>query len=138
VSDEAPRRATPTPGHGDLTSTPSLLVLAVVAFVVELALFGGAGGIAYELAGGGLVGWLAAVGATGAVLLFWGLLVAPKARRRLATRPRLVVTALLCVGTAYGLVAVGHPWWGWFVGIAGIAVVAAQAVLPQSEVDAPS
>ena len=38
MSDEAPQGSTPTPGHGpDLMSTPSLLALAVVAFVVELA-----------------------------------------------------------------------------------------------------
>jgi hypothetical protein len=112
-------------------STPSLLTLAVVAFAVELALFCGVGAVAYELVGGGLSGWLAAAAATVAILVFWGLLVAPKARRRLATGPRLVVTALLCVGTAAGLVATGHPWWGGFVGVAGVAVVAAQVALPQ-------
>ena len=135
-ADEAARRPAPTPGHGpDLISTPSLFALAVVAFAVELALFCGVGAIAYELVGGGLSGWLAAAGATVAILVFWGLLVAPKARRRLATRPRLVVTALLCVGTAAGLVATGHPWWGGFVGIAGVAVVAAQVALPQVDAD---
>jgi hypothetical protein len=112
-------------------STPSLFALAVVAFVVELALFCGVGAIAYEAVGGGLTGWLAAAGATVAVLVVWGLLIAPKAKRRLATGPRLVVTAALCVGTASGLVATGHPWWGGFVGIAGVAVVVAQAALPQ-------
>lgn len=122
----------PAPGHGDLVSTPHLLVLAVVAFVVEVALFGGVGGIAYELVGGGLGGWVAAAAGTAAVVLLWGLFVAPKARFRLSTGARLLVTAALCAGTAYGLIAVGHPWWGWFVGIAGLAVVAAQAVLPQA------
>ena len=134
MSDEAPQQGTPTPGHGaDLMSTPSLLALAVVAFAVELALFGGVGAIAYELVGGGLAGWLAAVAATAGILVFWGVLMAPKGKRRLATTPRLVVSAALCLGTAYGLVQVGHPWWGWFVGIAGIAVVTAQVALPQAE-----
>ena len=59
--------------------------------------------------------------------------MAPKGRRRLATSPRLVVSALLCIGTAVGLVQAGHPWWGWFVGLAGIAVVVAQLALPQAE-----
>ena len=132
MNHDAPERRTPTPGHGaDLMSTPSLFALAVVAFVVELALFCGVGAIAYELAGGGLTGWLAAAVATVAILVLWGLLVAPKARRRLATGPRLVVTAALCVGTAAGLLATGHPWWGGFVGVAGIAVVVAQVALPQ-------
>jgi hypothetical protein len=114
-------------------STPSLMALAVVAFAVELALFGGVGAIAYELVGGGLSGWLAALAATAVVVVFWGALMAPRARRRLATTPRLVVSAALCVGTAYGLITVDHPWWGWFVGIAGIVVVAAQVALPRAD-----
>jgi len=134
VNHDAPERRTPTPGHGaDLISTPSLLALAVVAFAVELALFGGVGAIAYEVVGGGLAGWLAAAAATAAILVVWGLLMAPKAKRRLTTTPRLVVSAALCLGTAYGLITVGHPWWGWFVGLAGIAVVVAQVALPQAD-----
>jgi len=134
VNHDAPEQRTPTPGHGaDLISTPSLLALAVVAFAVELALFGGVGAIAYEVVGGGLAGWLAAAAATAAILVVWGLLMAPKAKRRLTTTPRLVVSAALCLGTAYGLITVGHPWWGWFVGIAGIAVVVAQVALPQAD-----
>jgi hypothetical protein len=113
-------------------STPSLFALAVVAFAVELALFGGVGAIAHDVVGGGLSGWLAAAAATAGIVVLWGLFMAPKAKRRLATTPRLVVAAALCVGTAYGLVQVGHSWWGWFVGIAGIAVVAAQVALPQA------
>jgi hypothetical protein len=119
-------------------STPSLFALAVVAFTVELALFGGVGAIAYEVVGGGAAGWLAAAAGTLAVVAFWGLFMAPKAKRRLATRPRLLVSAVLCLATAVGLVAVGHPWWGWFVGIAGIAVVAAQVALPRAEGDEPA
>ena len=57
--------------------------------------------------------------------------MAPRAKRRLATTPRLVVSALLCLFTADGLLQGGYPWWGWFVAIAGIAVVAAQVALPR-------
>ncbi len=136
MSDDGTQRGTPTPGHGaDLMSTPSLFVLAVVAFAVELALFGGVGAIAYELVGGGLAGWLVAAAAAAGTVAFWGLLMAPRAKRRLATSPRLVVSAALCIGTAYGLVQTGHPWWGWFVGVAGVAVVAAQLVLPSTDAD---
>jgi len=132
VSDEAPQR--PTPGHGPaLMSTPGLLVLAVVAFVVELALFGGVGAIAHELVDGGLRGWVAGLAATGGVIVLWGLLLAPRAKRRLDTGPRLLVSAALCLGTAYGLVTTGHPWWGGFVGIAGVAVVVAQVALPAAD-----
>ena len=74
------RAARPTPGHGpELFSTPSLLALAVVAFVVELALFGGAGAIAHHAVGGGLVGWVAAVVAVAAVLILWGCSWRPRA-----------------------------------------------------------
>jgi hypothetical protein len=133
VSDDAPELSTPTPGHGpDLMSTPSLLALAVVAFVVELALFGGVALIFYQAGGGGLGGWLTAAVATAGILAFWGLLMAPRAKRRLATTPRLVVSGLLCLFTAYGLLQGGYPWWGGFVGIAGIAVVAAQVALPRA------
>ena len=136
MSDDAPQRDTPTPGHGaDLMSTPSLLVLAVVAFAVELALFGGVALIFYQTFGGGLAGWLAAAVATAGILAFWGLLMAPKAKRRLATTPRLVVSALLCVFTADGLLQGGYPWWGWFVGVAGIAVVVAQIALPRADAE---
>lgn len=134
MSSARPGRS--TPGHGpELFSTPSLLALAVVAFVVELALFGGVGAIAHHQIGGGLLGWVTAVGATVLVLVLWGLLMAPKARRRLGTRARILVSAALCLGTAYGLVDAGWPVWGWFVGLAGMAVVAAQVVLPQADTE---
>lgn len=110
-------------------STPGLLLLAVTAFVVELALFGGVGVVAHHLAGGGAAGWAAAVVATALVLVGWGLFVAPKARRRLPQGPRVVVSMALCVATAWGLVTAGFPRWGWFVGLAGLVVVAAQLVL---------
>lgn len=131
--------AGPTGAPGaERVSTPGLLALAVTAFVVELALFGGVGAIAHRAAGGGLRGWFAAVLATAAVLLLWGLLVAPKARFRLGPAARVAVSAALCVGTAYGLVQADRPWWGWFVGLAGLAVVAAQLVLPTHHDRPPS
>jgi len=117
--------------------TPSLLVLAVVAFVVEVALFGGVGVVAHDALGGGVVGWVGAVVATGGVLVLWGLLMAPKARFRLTQGPRVLVALVLTVGTGLGLVQTGHQWWGWFVGVAGLAVVAAQVVLTSDDVSAP-
>jgi uncharacterized protein DUF2568 len=140
VSDDAPQRGTPTPktepGHGaDVMSTPSLVVLAVVAFAVELALFGGVALIFYQVGGGGLAGWVSAAVATAGILAFWGFLMSPRAKNRLPTTPRLVVSALLCLFTADGLLQGGYPWWGWFVGVAGIAVVVAQIALPRAEAE---
>ncbi len=123
----------PTVPGPQLVSTPTLLVLAVLAFAVELALFGGVGAIAYVAVGGGVAGWLAALVATAAVVVMWGVLMAPRARHRLGTGPRLLVSAVLSVATAVGLVLAGLPLWGWFVGVAGVAVVAAQAVLPGAD-----
>jgi hypothetical protein len=123
----------PTVPGPHLVSTPSLLVLAVLAFAVELALFGGVGAIAYVAVGGGVAGWLAALAGTAAVVVLWGLLMAPRARHRLGTGPRLLVSAVLSAATAVGLVLAGLPVWGWFVGVAGVAVVAAQAVLPGAD-----
>ncbi len=123
----------PTVPQPHLVSTPSLLVLAVLAFAVELALFGGVGAIAYVAVGGGVAGWLAALVATAAVVVMWGVLMAPRARHRLGTGPRLLVSAVLSAATAVGLVLAGLPVWGWFVGVAGVAVVAAQAVLPEAD-----
>jgi hypothetical protein len=123
----------PTVPSAQLVSTPSLLVLAVLAFAVELALFGGVGAIAYVAVGGGVAGWLAALAGTAAVVVLWGVLMAPRARHRLGTGPRLLVSAVLSVATAVGLLLADLPLWGWFVGVAGVAVVAAQAVLPGAD-----
>ncbi len=109
--------------------TPSLFALALVAFLVELALFGGVGVVAHDVLDGGAAGSAVGVLATGLVLVLWGLFMAPKARRRLAPSTRVLVALLLAVGTAYGLVQTDHVRWGWFVGLAGLAVVAAQVVL---------
>ncbi len=124
----------PGPAH-DATAitTPALLLLAAVAFVTEVALFVGAGVVAYELLGDGersVAGFAWLVAGSTVVVLFWGLFMAPRSRRRLGTGARVAVALLLCAGTALGLVATGWTWWGWFVGVAGLAVVAAQGVLP--------
>ncbi|MEO7422730.1 MAG: YrdB family protein [Ornithinibacter sp.] len=117
--------------------TPSLLALAVVALIVELALFGGVGVVAHDALDGGVAGWVAGVPATGLVLVLWGLFMAPKARLRLAQGPRVLAALLLTVGTAYGLVQTGHQRWGWFVGLAGLVVVTAQVVLTSDESQVP-
>jgi len=121
---------TPGPAHDAAAiTTPALFLLAAVAFVTELALFGGVGAVAYAAAGGGVGAWLAGAAATAAVLVFWGLFMAPRARRRLGVGARTLLALLLCAGTAVGLVLAGWTWWGWYVGVAGLVVVAAQSVL---------
>ena len=136
VSPSLPTRpARPTPGHGpELFSTPSLLALAFVAFVVELALFGGVGAIAHACGRGGLRGWLAAAAATAAVIVLWGLFMAPKGKFRLGPGARVVVVRPRSAWPRHTASWMpGGRSWGWFVGIAGVAVVAAQLVLPTSD-----
>lgn len=118
-------------------TTPALALVALVAFVTELALFGGVGALAHHAAGGGAAGWAAAVGATLLVLVLWGLFMAPKARLRLAQGPRTVAAIVLVYGVAFGLLAIERTGWAWFVGIAGLAVVAAQTVLHRPAGEAP-
>lgn len=126
------------PAHDPrVLSTPALAALAAVAFVVELALFGGVGAIGYRAAGGGGLGWLVGVWASAAVIALWGVFMAPKARRRLGAVARSLIAFLLCTGTAVGLVVGGWTVWGWFVGVAGLAVVAVQSVLPGPARPAP-
>ncbi len=117
-------------------SRPGLALLAVTAFVVELALFLGVAAAAHGLAGGGVAGGVAGVVALAVVLLVWGLFIAPKARLRLATVPRAAASVALCLGTGWALLATGHPRWGWVVALAGVVIVAAQVVLPHAERDA--
>lgn len=110
-------------------STPALVLLALVAFATEVALFVGVGAVAHHLVGGGAGGWVAGILASALVLVLWGVFMAPKARLRLTPWPRTAVAVLLVYGTAFGLRGAGWTGWAWFVGVAGLAVVAAQTVL---------
>ncbi|MBD3784073.1 MAG: DUF2568 domain-containing protein [Micrococcales bacterium] len=117
---------------GHRLSTPGLVALAAVAFVVELALFGGVAVVTHDLVGGGASGWALGVLATVVVLVLWGLFMAPKGRRRLRPGPRTAWAVVLVYAVALGLLAGGHTGWAWFVGVAGLAVVAAQTVLHEA------
>ncbi|MGL5909294.1 MAG: YrdB family protein [Phycicoccus sp.] len=123
--------STPRAGDPRLWSTPALLVVAVVAFVVEVAIFGGLGWLGHRAVGGGVAGWATGLTLTVVALVLWGLFMAPRARRRLGSGLRVIVSGVLVAGTAYALVREGTTAWGWFVGVAGAAVVAAQVTLPE-------
>ena len=107
----------------------------MVAFVVELALFGGVGAIAFRAAGGdGPGGWPPSP-RPGSSCSSGACSWHPSGRLRLGTGARVLLSGALCVGTAYGLIAADWPGWGWFVGLAGLVVVAAQVVLPTAPRD---
>ena len=91
--------------------------IAAVRVVTELGLLAAA-----AVGGWGLAnGWLA-VALTVAVATLWGLLVAPKAKRRLSDPARVILeVALFVIGGAL-LAAAGLPMWGIALLVIGAAV----------------
>jgi hypothetical protein len=99
-------------------------VLLTVRFASELAMLGALAVVGARAADG--VGWAVVLGIAAplAAAVVWGLLVAPKARRRLPDPGRLAVEFVLFAVTTAGLAAVG------LVGAAVIfAVLAAGSAL---------
>ena len=98
---------------------------AVLAFLLELALLAAMITLAVRLEVPVVVRVLLAILLPGIVVLVWGLLVAPRARRRLAVRPRFVVQAVLFGLGALALAAAGLPLLAFVFAV----VVAAHLVL---------
>jgi hypothetical protein len=98
-------------------------VLLGLRFLIELALAAGLAWLAAAAGPGGVVSVLLAVAAVVVIGVFWTVLMAPRARRRLAGPVRLVVELVLFAGTSAGLIAVGHPVPAIVGGV--IAIVAA-------------
>ncbi|WP_375387766.1 DUF2568 domain-containing protein [uncultured Amnibacterium sp.] len=104
----------------------SLLGLnAALAFLLELALLAAAVAIGLLLPAPLPVRVAAAVLLPAAVILVWALLVAPRARRRLADEPRLLLQVALFAAAVAGLAALGALWWA----VALAVLVAARTVL---------
>jgi hypothetical protein len=87
----------------------AVAALLVLRFLSELALLAVLAVDGALLAAPGPVRLLAAVLAPVAAAVVWGLLVAPRARRRLTDPARLVVEVVLFVVAGGWLAAVGHP-----------------------------
>lgn len=104
----------------------SLLGLnAVLAFLLEVALLVAAVVIGLLLPAPMAVRLAAAILLPAAVVVVWGLLVAPRARRRLADGPRLLVQVALFALAAGGLAAVGEVVWAIVLAV----LVAARTLL---------
>ena len=109
----------------------------VVAFLCELAMLAGlaiigadrGGAVGSGTVGSGTVGSIGlAIALPLAVFVLWGLLLAPKASRRLPRVPRLAVKLVLFTGTGLGLVAVGYPVLGLALALtAAVSVTVANA-----------
>lgn len=83
--------------------------LATVRFLSELALLAGVGWLGALLGRGGALSVVLAIVGVGVIVVLWGLLLAPRASRRLPDPARLVVEIVLFAGTAVALSALGHP-----------------------------
>jgi hypothetical protein len=96
----------------------------VVRFTLELAAVVAAGIVGASV-GDPSLGIPGAVVAVLAFAAVWAMWIAPRARRPLAARTRLVVGTALMLAAAVGLVLVGHPTVGEILA----AAIAANAVL---------
>lgn len=106
-----------------------LVALGLLAFVIEFALMVGVFMVASGLAGGGLAGTV--VGALAVVLVaaLWGLLIAPRARRRLPKLPRALASGGAVVVVGAGLMGLDHQRFGLVLVGAGLVLVLAQLAL---------
>jgi hypothetical protein len=101
--------------------------LLAVRLLTELALVAGLAWLGAHL--GGVV---LAIAVVVVIVVFWGLLMAPRAGRRLADPGRLVVEIVLFGGTAAGLIAIRHPVPAVIGGVIAIAAaVAARRFAPE-------
>ena len=98
-------------------------ILLLLRFLLELALIAAVGAGAWDLAGGGAAGALAAGIAAAAVVVIWGLAIAPKARRRLPDPARLMLEMVLFV--TGGLAATGQTLLGIVFAMTSAAVAVA-------------
>lgn len=110
-----------------------LVVLALLAFVIEFAFMVGVYLLASGLVGGGFLG--AGVGVLAVVLVaaLWGLLIAPKARRRLPRLPRALASGGGVAVVGAGLLGLGYDRFGLVLLGAGLVLVAAQLVLDDAD-----
>jgi Protein of unknown function (DUF2568) len=100
-------------------------VLQVAVFLDELVLLA-----AFAVAGARLVdGTIASIALAAALPLaaavVWGLLLAPRAQRRLGHPARLVAKLALVAAASLLLVWAGLPWWGAIFFVASAALLTA-------------
>ena len=121
AGSSSPRKPAPPPPP----STPLEWVAATGAFLVELALVGTLGVAAYRLAGGGLLGWVAATVAAVALIAVWATWMAPRAGHRLPLAGRLALGCGLVLLVAGLTHASGLTTWAWWFGGCGLVLMAA-------------
>ena len=100
-------------------------ILLLLRFLLEIALIAAVGAGAWDLAGGEAAGALAASIAAAAVVVIWGLAIAPKARRRLPDPARLMLEMVLFVTGGLALAATGQTLLGIVFAMTSAAVAVA-------------
>ncbi|KRE42307.1 DUF2568 domain-containing protein [Knoellia sp. Soil729] len=110
-----------------------LVVLGLLAFVIEFAFMVGVFLLASALAGAGLGGSLAGVGAVVVVALLWGLFIAPRARRRIPKVSRALAAGGMVMVVGAGLLGLEHSRFGLVLIGAGLVLVLAQLALDDTD-----
>jgi len=100
-------------------------ILLTLRFLLELALIAAVGAGAWEIAGGGAPGAFAASVAAAAVVVVWGLAIAPRAKRRLPDPARLMLEMVLFVIGGLALVATDQTLLGIVFAMTSAAVAVA-------------
>ena len=100
----------------------------VVRFLTELALLAGLAVAGARLGGNVFLDVLAAVLWPALAAVIWGLVIAPRAKRRSPEPTRFFLEAALFAVAALGLIASGLLVAGIVLGVAGIAVAVAVRV----------
>jgi NhaP-type Na+/H+ or K+/H+ antiporter len=116
------RRRAPGAGTFDRRDGQLSAAILTTRFLLELCLLGALGTGGWALAGGGVLGGVAAVAAALAGALVWGAWIAPRARRRLRDPARFALETVL-------FVLVGAALWVVWAPLAGVLFAAASIVV---------
>jgi hypothetical protein len=123
-------QAQPGPASDAGPARSAVLALRFAVELATIAVLAWAG----ASAGGGLAVRIAlAIGLPVVLMVFWGQLMAPRARRRLADPGRLVAELIIFVAAAAGLAVSGHPLAAASYGIAAVGTAAlSRRVAPET------
>jgi hypothetical protein len=117
--NETPARSGPAGARGPAPGAFLALRFAVELATIAVLAWAGAS------AGGGLPARITlAIGLPAVLMVFWGQLMAPRARRRLAEPGRLLVELLIFAASAAGLGLSGHPRAATIYGVIAVGVAA--------------
>jgi hypothetical protein len=103
-------------------------VAAAVAFLLELCALA-ALGYWGAYAGNGAWAYVLAAATPLAAAIVWGMFAAPRARFRLADRPKVAVRLVVLLGSAVALACAGREWLALAMALLTVADVAILAAL---------